>query len=228
MYQFLETIRVEHGRPLHLEFHQARVSATAAAHGCRALELGDAVSELLKVDVYAGGSVAPGSAHTPGSGGRRKLRIVYQLATGGPTILHHEVLPYSIRPIRMLVCVEAASLRYEFKYADRRELDSFQPPALDGNQPLEAETEPLFLRNGYLSDSRYANLALREPGGRLLTPEQPLLAGTARARLLAAGLLHTAPIHVSDLPRFQSICLINAMLDVGDCELPISAVQPPG
>ncbi|TVR92123.1 MAG: chorismate-binding protein, partial [Spirochaetaceae bacterium] len=98
---------------------------------------------------------------------------------------------------------------------------------LERLQPQAKEAEPLFTRNGYLSDSGYANLVLREAGGRLLTPERPLLAGTARARLLAAGLLHTAPIHLRDLPQFQSICLINAMLDMGDCELPISGVQLP-
>lgn len=219
MYRFLETIRVDHGRPLHLAFHQARVTATAAAHGYPALELAETVSALLKVDV------SPGGVLTPGSVARQKLRIVYELSTGGPAVLQHEVFPYSIRPIHMLVCIEAPSLRYEFKYADRSQIDSFQPTGAE-SKPTAAETEPLFLRNGYLSDSRYANLVLREPGGRLFTPEQPLLAGTARARLLAAGLLHTAPIHVSDLPHFQSICLINAMLDLGDCELPISAVHP--
>ncbi len=240
MCRFLETIRVEAGRALHLEYHQARVSATAAAHGVPALELADTVAELLQVDIFAGGGAAPASARTPGGAatlgdrGRQKLRIVYELRTGGPSVLQHELLPYHIRLIRTLVCVEAPGLRYDFKYADRSELDRLLrenpnapgPPARE-TEPPAGETEPLLLRNGYLSDSRYANLVLREAGGRLLTPAQPLLAGTARARLLAAGVLHTAPLHISDLPHFQSVCLINAMLDIGDCELPVSAVQQP-
>lgn len=224
MCRFLETIRVEAGQPLHLEFHQARVLATAAAYGWRPLELCETVAEILRGAVCRGGA-HPGGAQAGGAQaadatpdcGRQKLRIVYQLSADGPTVLQHELLPYHIRPVRNLVCIEADALRYDLKFADRSKLEQLQPAA--------KETEPLFLRNGYLTDSRYANVVLRESGGRLMTPQHPLLAGTARARLLAAGLLHTAPIHLRDLPHFQSICLINAMLDIGDCELPISAVQ---
>ncbi|MFN2311292.1 MAG: aminotransferase class IV [Spirochaetia bacterium] len=211
MCRFLETIRVEAGQPLHLEFHQARVLATAAAYGWRPLELCETVAEILR------GDVCPGGTHTPGGCGRQKLRILYQLSANGPTVLQHELLPYHIRPVRSLVCIEAGALRYDLKFADRSKLEQLQPAAKD--------TEPLFLRHGYLTDSRYANLVLREAGGRLMTPQHPLLEGTARARLLAAGLLHTAPIHLRDLPDFQSICLINAMLDIGDCQLPISAIR---
>jgi 4-amino-4-deoxychorismate lyase len=217
MCRFLETIRIEAGQPLHLEFHQARVLATAAAYGWRPLELSETVAEIVRGDVCPGGTRTPGSTQSPASCGRQKLRILYQLGADGPTVLQHELLPYQIRSLRSLVCIEAGALRYDLKFADRRELEQLQPAA--------KETEPLFLRNGYLTDSRYANVVLREASGRLVTPQLPLLAGTARARLLAAGLLHPAPIHLRDLPDFQSVCLINAMLDIGDCELPISAIH---
>jgi 4-amino-4-deoxychorismate lyase len=52
-----------------------------------------------------------------------------------------------------------------------------------------------------------------------------LLAGTARARLLEAGALEEREVPVTELERYQSVRLINAMLDwEGQAPVPVSQI----
>ena len=58
----------------------------------------------------------------------------------------------------------------------------------------------------------------------MVPPAHPLLKGTKRGSLIDAGQLAECEIRVIDLPHFQSISLINAMLDLGDTVIEISQV----
>jgi 4-amino-4-deoxychorismate lyase len=117
-----------------------------------------------------------------------------------------ELVPYSIRPVRALQMVHINdTFLYDHKYADREKLQALFAARTFGD-------DILLVRNGLLTDTSYANVALFD-GSNWYTPLQPLLAGTARARLLHEEYLKEADIHLDDLSAFQQIRLINAMMD---------------
>ena len=81
--------------------------------------------------------------------------------------------------------------------------------------------EVIFLKNGKVTDSSYANIIFFD-GKQWLTPSTFLLNGTCRQRLLNEGKITESPIHYTDIRDFQQIGFINAMLDMGEFNLPIS------
>ncbi len=130
-----------------------------------------------------------------------KCRVIYTLE-GIETI---EFQAYTPLPPRTLQIVEAPHLAYPLKYADRSAIEAL------ASQKGVAE-DVLITRNGYLTDTSYCNVAFWN-GAEWLTPEIPLLEGTARARLIVAGKLKPAPLHILDLPTQFSLRIFNAMLD---------------
>ncbi|WP_018617883.1 aminotransferase class IV [Spirosoma luteum] len=129
-----------------------------------------------------------------------KCRVTY-----GPAIETIEFEPYHIRPVQRLALVDADGLHYGHKYADRQAINNLFARR-------DSADDILMVRDGLLTDTSYANVALFD-GKRWHTPAKPLLEGTQRARLLADGILHPADIRPADLPQFESIKLMNAMLD---------------
>ncbi|MEQ8809522.1 MAG: aminotransferase class IV, partial [Imperialibacter sp.] len=76
-------------------------------------------------------------------------------------------------------------------------------------------------RNGLLTDCSYTNVCFWD-GSKWHTPSEPLLAGTKRASLLEKGLISERKIVVNDIKYFESVTLINAMLEPGIIVLPVS------
>ena len=64
------------------------------------------------------------------------------------------------------------------------------------------------------------NIALFD-GTQWVTPSTPLLNGTRRAQLIDAGRLIEQEVCITNLSSFQSISLINAMMDLNELVLPI-------
>lgn len=201
MKQYLETICIRRGEPLRLDYHQARLNATLAAEGILLpLRLSSCVSQL---------------PCTLRSEARIRCRVLYDTDGHCETSFH----PYRLRTVQSLQCVELPTLEYSRKYADRS--------ALDNAFALRNTADDiLILRNGYLSDTTIANIALFD-GRQWHTPSSALLAGTHRAALLREGFLRESPIHISELHRFSRIRLFNAMINWGEIDLPISAIRLP-
>ena len=128
-----------------------------------------------------------------------KCRVTY-----GEWIEKVEFEPYRPRAIRSLKLVQADHLDYAHKYADRRAINNLFAQRADAD-------DILMIRDGLLTDTSYANIALYD-GTRWFTPARPMLPGTQRARLLRNGILYPADIRPTDLANFQTIRLINAML----------------
>ena len=124
--------------------------------------------------------------------------------------------PYVMRRIRRLRLVEARDIDYTYKAADRRALEAML--ALRG----EAD-EVIIVRRALITDTSYSNLAFRSRG-QWYTPATPLLRGTMRESLLACGLLREANITPADLPLYDAVCLINAMMPLGRMTLPIDSI----
>lgn len=130
-----------------------------------------------------------------------KLRLCYD-ADG-----LHEVScqPYHRREIRYLQLIDLPrDFDYVHKYAQRTYFEQI-------TASLTPFTEALFLRNGYLTDTSYTNIALSRAGG-WYTPTHPLLGGTQRAYLLEKKIIQILNIHQEDMCKFEYIMLFNALM----------------
>jgi 4-amino-4-deoxychorismate lyase len=129
-----------------------------------------------------------------------KVRVTY-----GRELESIDVDPYLRRPVQQVELVAADGLDYRFKYADRRNLDALRHNLAIGCQPL-------IVQHGQITDATYANVCLFD-GERWLTPEKPLLQGTARTAALAAGQVLPAAITAQDFRggKYSKMKLINCM-----------------
>lgn len=181
----LETLPIRHAQLPDLRDHQTRMDYA------RQKIYGLTEPLLLENAIQLPDWLAPDVAY--------KCRVTY-----GAQIQKIEFEPYLPRPVHTLKLVQANHLDYAHKYADRTAINH-----------LFAQRGPaddvLMLRNGLLTDTSYANVALYD-GTSWYTPARPMLPGTQRARLLREGILHPANIRPADLPDFQYMRLINAML----------------
>lgn len=198
MSQFIETIKVLNGEVLKLSLHQARLERT------RKEVLGLRSHPDLSSEI----SVPDSSKQ-----GIHKCRVLY-----GRDIMKVEFLPYHKPEIRSLKLVESNNISYAYKSADRSELEALykQRGTCD---------DILIVKNGWISDSYFANVVLWD-GSRWVTPKEPLLKGCMRFSLLTSGMIIERAIHIDVLSRYKSIRLINAMNDMSDrLELPVKAIR---
>jgi len=181
----LETLPIRHAQLPDLRDHQARMNQ--ARHQLYGLT----EPLFLETAIQLPDSLDPALTY--------KCRVTY-----GEHIQKIEFEPYQPRPVHTLKLVQADPLDYAHKYSDRTAINN-----------LFAQRGPaddvLMLRDGLLTDTSYANVALFD-GTRWYTPARPMLPGTQRARLLRDDILQTTNIRPADLPDFQHIRLINAML----------------
>lgn len=141
----------------------------------------------------------------PPDEGLYRCRFLYDAAAA--SIEFH---PYVQRTFSSLKLIDADAVDYAFKYADRSSLDRlFQ-------QRGECD-DVLIVQDGYLRDTTIANVALYIEG-RWMTPKQPLLGGTTRARLIDEGLLLPVALRVEDIAKADKVALMNAMMGFVEVE----------
>lgn len=185
--EFIETVAVKDGRWQQPERHERRLNATQAVFF--GLSSGFALEQI---------PLPPAAAQ-----GLFKCRIRYD-----GRIRRVDFEPYEPRPVRSLQALESPGLYYRYKYADRSALDA-----------LYADRgrcdDVLILQDGYVTDGRYANVAVWD-GENYYTPRTCLLNGTKRQAMLAQGILKEIDLRFSDLARFRKLYFINAMLNPED------------
>lgn len=184
----LETIKLQNGQLPFLPYHQQRITRSWKFHFGKGT--GIQLEKAIKIP-------------TATKHGIFKLRILY-----GEKIEQVAIIPYQARPVEALQLVDIHQLSYTHKYANRQALQTLFQQRTYGD-------DILMVRNGLLTDTSYANVALFD-GTAWYTPTSPLLAGTARQRLLETGLIQTANIPAENLSDFEEIRLINAMMDWGE------------
>ena len=197
MCRFIETIKVVDGKIMNLERHVQRVMETAKHFQYNELHI-----DRERLESIAKASV-----------GISKLRFIYD-CTG-----IHDITctPYMMRRISQLLLADGNAIDYRFKYEDRTMLDSMK-------RNSGKETEMLIVKDGFITDTTYTNVAFND-GKQWLTPRKPLLAGTKRALLIEKGLITEHDIKPSDINNYHSIALFNAMIELGEAVLPISAIK---
>lgn len=193
----LETICLKEGVLQHLSFHNARLNSGRRMLLCGGAEDLD-LGDLIRVPAECAAGVW-------------RCRVLYDVA-----VRKIEFLPYTPRKIKSLACVCGDSLEYAYKYADRSAIDQ-----LLVGVPAD---DILILQNGLITDTSCANVAFFD-GTKWFTPGKPLLAGTTRARYLAAGALVEAEIGRKDLVHFEAAAIMNAMNDFDWlCTIPIKNI----
>lgn len=114
-----------------------------------------------------------------------------------------EYIPYTAKNIKKLKIV-TSDITYNYKYANREALNTLLEKA-SGFDEIIIEKE------GYLTDTTISNIAFYD-GDKWLTPTQPLLRGTMRAKLLDEGFLHKKKIKKEELKNYSQIALMNSMI----------------
>jgi len=196
MCQFIETMCVEQGRIINLDYHLERIKNTRK-HFWN-------TEKTVPTDQL--------SALAATQDSRAKLRFTYDKEN----IYDLSCTPYNTRKIERLKLLENNDIEYRYKSVNRSVINL-----------LKAETEPteeiVIVKQNRLTDTSYTNIALFD-GSQWITPSTPLLKGTRRAQLLDTGRLIECEVLATDLKSFQSISLINAMMDLNELVLPISSI----
>lgn len=181
---FIETIRVENGTFIRPEVHLNRMCRT--------------VCEIFGSDLSF--ELPDGLIPADRREGVVKCRIVY-----GKALEEMTFIPYAPRQINSLQLIEATgNIDYHLKYANRA-------PLIHLLELRNGCDEILIVQNGAITDTSYSNVAFFD-GRKYVTPDTFLLNGTRRQYLLQAGLITEMRITPADLPRFEGVVLINAML----------------
>ena len=198
MCRLVETIRSEDGRLINLEFHNERMMRT--------------LFELfgLKKDIDLAGIVSvPDSAIR----GVFKCRVEYD-----KEIRKTEFIRYNMKSVRSLKVVEDNTIEYNYKFTDRRSIERLWKKRNECD-------DILVIKNGFITDSSYANVIFSDISGVWHTPSTYLLPGTRRASLLRQGKIREAKIGYHDLENYIELKLINAMLGMEDTEgIPIGSI----
>jgi 4-amino-4-deoxychorismate lyase len=196
MCRLFESIKVLDGVLLHLEYHQERVSRSR-----RELFGYEDTLDLAGIPV-------PPECRM----GLFKLKVTYKQA-----VISVNVEPYSPRPVRSLKLIYAGSVDYKYKYEERSVLNALFRQRGDCD-------DILIVKGGRITDTSYSNIAFLD-GDDWVTPVNPLLKGTCRARLIAGGILRQAEIKPADLSRYSRATLINAMLEPGQVIVDIGSIR---
>jgi len=185
MYPLLETIKIEEGIPMHLQWHQRRMDY--AFHILIGTSNPFQLVNLITIpDEFQEGV--------------NKCRVLYS-----GTEFSIDYAEYQAKPISSLKVVHDDTLDYSHKYSNRSML----------NKLLEEKGEAddiLIVRDGLITDTSFSNIVFFDAKS-WITPADPLLEGTCRNRLLADGEISTANIRLEDLQNYSVFRLINAMLD---------------
>ena len=195
MCQFIETIQILDGEICLLEYHNRRVNRTIQHF------FGNTKPIDLKESIDSQRLM-----------GKIKCRIVYDRK-----IIDISYAPYTRRSIQSLKLIQDDEIDYSYKSIDRSRL------SLLAAQKAEAD-EILIVRQGLLTDTSFSNIALFD-GYEWSTPAHSLLKGTRQSYLIDQGLLHEKDIYAEDLSHYQKLSLINAMIGLGEIEIPIINIK---
>lgn len=183
MSQFIETMRIECGNLMGLNYHQARIDNTLnyfnATHHIDLKQL-TCPSEFSHIDIL-------------------KCRVLYDLNG----ILQTEFIPYAIKSISSVALTKINGNEYSFKYADRTWINYLLASS--------GADEIIMYDKEMIKDASYANLALND-GTKWLTPAKPLLKGTRREQLIHDNIIIPQDIYIDQLHHFTQVKFINAMM----------------
>lgn len=198
MYRFLESIKLKDGVFFRLAYHQERINRC-----CRQFFTEYKIPGLA---AYLHQQEVPEI-------GLFKCRLLYDEQGFGRL----ETVPYQLPKIDSLRLVETNLKPVFYKSSDRSIYNQLFTQRADCD-------DVLLVRNGLLTDTSFANIALFD-GKQWVTPRLPVLYGTNRAYLLEKGVIVEQDVEAEKLYLFQKIRLFNAMIEFGEIELHMNKIQ---
>ncbi|MBP6455350.1 MAG: aminotransferase class IV [Chitinophagaceae bacterium] len=184
-----ESILVENGELKNLELHQQRMQKSA----WELFRLKKNWAEIFEIKVVKNKE-------------KQKCKIFYDTK-----ITSIEIEKYTPKKIKKIVPIIDNELYYKYKYANRLAIEQYTKNLIPGE-------EPIFIKNGLISDSSYSNLVFWN-GNEWHTPKKPLLNGTRRQLLLHNKSIFETSIVWDDLIKYKKISFINALNDLGGNEI---------
>ena len=197
MYQFFESIQLKDSALKHLDLHVQRMQRTCLFFYREEKKIDALLQELNALTTY------PKGLH--------KVKVKYNLQA------HEiEITPYVPRVIQTLQVIVNNDIQYPWKTINRQMFFAYEVQR-------KATEDFLFVREDCLTDSSYTNIALWN-GQEWHTPEMPLFNGIQREVLIREGRIIASKITLSDMRNYEKISLINAMLPLGEIEIPVSNI----
>ncbi len=192
---FLETICIKKGIVQNIEAHLERMSNAGIHFGFYLPKLPNLL-ELVPAELQESKKV--------------KCSVVY----------HKEILSitfsdYRPKRINSLKLVKT-DIEYPFKFSERSVLNTLLQEKGDCD-------EILIVKNNFITDTSFSNVVFRKDN-EFFTPDTYLLNGTKRQQLLREKKICETRITADDLIHFDTIHLINAMLDLEE-DLGVSVVK---
>jgi len=184
----LETIKIKNRTIFNIQYHNERFNrARQELFQCSdILDLEESIELALQLD-----------------SGMIKCRVLYR-----QEIERIEYHPYGLPKISSLKKVHTDNIDYSFKYEDRSALIKL----------LSLRTscdDILIIKQGRITDTSFCNIVFFD-GSKWITPRNPLLKGTKRAKLLQEHKIIEDDVYNTDLKHFKHAGLINSMIDLED------------
>ncbi len=196
MPQFIESIKLLDGQFYHLPQHEERRRKTLLHYFGMGPQL--MLSQILKRELVP-------------FKGLYKCRVVYY--EDGQYV---EFIPYTANRIHSLKVVQDDSIDYSFKFENRKRLKELFE--------LRGSCDDIIIvKNGCITDASYANVVFKRKN-EWITPKTYLLNGTMRQQLIKDNMIVEEEIREKDIPKFESVKLINSMLGFDGVELPITNI----
>ncbi len=111
--------------------------------------------------------------------------------------------PYKPKKIESFKLIES-DIVYNYKFLNRSEIDSLF-------KRRENADEIIIVKNGKITDTSIANIAFFD-GNRWITPREPLLKGTMRAKLLENKKIFLEDIYIDELKFMKKLAIMNALI----------------
>lgn len=140
-----------------------------------------------------------------------KCRLVYD-----ETTTDVEFIPYVPKKVESLRIIEHDRIRYDFKFADRKNIDRLFALRQDCD-------DILIVKEGKVTDTSFSNVIFcREK--KWYTPWSALLKGTMRQNLLDRNKIYEEEITIKDISSFETFKIINAMVGFDSPESDVSHI----
>ncbi len=183
----LETIKLENGKLVNLEYHQQRFNfARQQFEKVEQINLHDTIEipENAKEGLF-------------------RCRVTY-----GSKIEKIEFIPHQYREIKSLKIVRDNSIDYTYKYADRSHLKKLY-------KQREGCDDIIIVKHEKVTDSFTGNLLFFD-GSDWFTPDQPLLKGTQRKYLLDNKQIIEKQILFKDIFSYEKVGIINVFYSLNN------------
>ena len=181
-----ETIQIFNGKLKNIELHQERLNNSYYYFYQKQCKYN--LKELIYNNIIE-------------SIGKYKCRFCYDENNYSIEII--EYFPKKINSLKLVYC---DLIEYEHKFTNRKSIENLL-------EKKENCDDIIIVKNGFISDSSYANLIFYD-GKNYYTPKHSLLKGTMRKYLLENKMIYEAEIRPKDLEYYKFVKMINAMLDL--------------